>query len=176
MRSHTGAILTFGKERVFSLSNKQKVNSTSSTVAKIIGVDYAMNFVMRVKLFIEQQVENLPMDQIIKKLGKKPSVLQQGNTTSSIQLKVNGKKSSTKQTQHINIRYFYVINKVKSGSVVVVYHPTKEMVSDYLTKPLNGTPFKSHRNMIMGLTKESNMYYKEQYENAKNAYWKCIGV
>ena len=46
MQSHTGAMLTFGKGAVFSLSNKQKVNSTSSTVAEIIRVDDAKNFVM----------------------------------------------------------------------------------------------------------------------------------
>ena len=67
-------------------------------------------------------------------------------------------------------------DKVKSGDVVIVYHPTKEIVSDYLTKPLNGTPLKSHCNTIMGLTKEYNTYYKMQYENAKDAYWKRIGV
>ena len=92
-------------------------------------------------------------------------MLQQDNT-SSIQLEVNGKKSSTKQIRHINIRYFYVTDKVKSGDVVIVYHPTKEMVSDYLTKPLNGTPFKFHCNTIMGLTEENNTYYKTQYENS----------
>ena len=53
-------------------------------------------------------------------------------------------------------------DKVKSGDVVIVYHPTKEMVSDYLTKPLNGILIKSHRNTIMGLTEESNAYYKIQ--------------
>ena len=67
-------------------------------------------------------------------------------------------------------------DKVKSGDVVIVYHPTKEMVSDYLTKPLNDTPFKSHCNTIMGLTEESNTYYKIQYENAKDVYQKRIGV
>ena len=65
MRSHMGAMLTFGRGAVFSLSNKQKVNSTSSTVAEIIGVDNAMNFVMWVELFIEQQVVNLPAKSII---------------------------------------------------------------------------------------------------------------
>ena len=69
MRSHTGAMLKFGKGAVFFLSKKQKVNSTSSTVAEIIGVDDAMNFVMWVKLFIKQQVKNLLVDSIIKKLG-----------------------------------------------------------------------------------------------------------
>ena len=54
MRSHTVGIVKFGPGAIFSLSNKQKVNPTSSTVAEIIGVDDAMNFVMWVKLFIEQ--------------------------------------------------------------------------------------------------------------------------
>ena len=75
---HTGAMLTFGRGAVFLLSNKQKVNPTSSTVAEIIGVDDAMNFVMWVKLFVEQQILNLPIKPIIKKLGSQPSVLQQG--------------------------------------------------------------------------------------------------
>ena len=97
MRSHTGTLLTFGKGTVFSLSNKQKVNSTSSTIAEIIGVDDAMNFVMWVKLFIKQQAKNLPLDSIIKKLGEKPSVLQQDNTC-SIRLEVNINRSSTKRT------------------------------------------------------------------------------
>ena len=126
-------------------------------------MDDVMNFVMWVKLFIEQQVTNLPANSIIKKLGAQPSVLQQDNT-SSICLEANGERSSTKRTQHINIRSFYVTDIIKSGDVVIVYHLTKEMVSDYLTKPLNGTPFKPNHNTNMGLTKESNRYYKEKYE------------
>ena len=109
-----------------------------------------MNFVMWVKLFIEQQVVNLPIKSIVKKLGANPSVLQQDNT-SSIRLESNGKRSSTKRTRRINIRFFYVTDKVKSGDVVIVYYPTDKLVGDYLTKPLNGTPFKNHRNTIMGL-------------------------
>ena len=54
MCSHTGAMLTFGRGAAFSLSNKQTVNSTSSTIAEIIGVDDAINCVMWVKLYIEQ--------------------------------------------------------------------------------------------------------------------------
>lgn len=47
-KSHIGAMLTFDKGAVFSMSNKHRVNSTCSTVAKItvIGVDNAMNFVI----------------------------------------------------------------------------------------------------------------------------------
>ena len=114
-----------------------------------------MNFVMWVKAFFEQQVMNLHAKSIIRKLWAKPSVLQQDNN-SSICLEANGKRSSTKRTWHINIRYFYVTNKIKSGDVVIVYHPTGKLVRDYLTKPLNGTPFKNHRTTIMGVDNKSN--------------------
>ena len=174
IRSHTDAMLTFGKGAVFSMSTKQKVNSLSSTAAKIIEVDDAMNFVMWVKLFIGQQVLNLPIEPVIKKLRAQPSVLQQDNT-SSIRMEANGKRSSTKRTRHLNIRYFYVTNKVRSGDVVIVYHPTQKLVGDFLTKPLNGTPFKNHRNTIMGLTDGDVIYYKVKYEQEKAAYIKRIG-
>ena len=74
-------MLIFGRGAVFASLNKQKVDSTSSTVVEIIGIDDAMNFVMWVKLFIEQQVVNFPVKSKIKKLGAKPSVLQQDNTS-----------------------------------------------------------------------------------------------
>ena len=44
------------------------------------------------------------------------------------------------------------------------------MVGSYLTKPLNGTPFKNHRNTIMGVDDELIEYYKTKYENAKVEY------
>ena len=101
-------------------------------------------------------------------------MLQQDNS-SSIRLEANGKRSSTKRTRHLIIRYFYVTDKVRSGNVVIVYHPTQKLVGDYLTKPLNGTPFKNHRNTIMGINDEAIKYYKVKYENEKAAYRKCIG-
>ena len=66
-----------------------------------------MYFVMWVKLFIEwqQQVKTIPDDSVIKRLGAQPLVLAQDNT-SSIHLEVTGKRSSTKRTDLINIRYF----------------------------------------------------------------------
>ena len=46
MKSHTSAMLTFGKKAVSFMTNKQKVNSTSSAVAEIVSVNRAMNYVM----------------------------------------------------------------------------------------------------------------------------------
>ena len=125
-------------------------------------MDDGMNFVMSVKLFIEQQVVNLPIKLVTKKLGAKPPVIQQDNT-SRICLKADGKRSSIKRIRYINIRYFYVTNKVRSGNEVIVYHPTGKLVGDFLTKILNGTFAKNHCNIIMGVDDKSIKYYKVRY-------------
>jgi hypothetical protein len=41
-RGHTGAMLSLGKGAAISLSNKQKINTKSSTESKLVGVDQAL--------------------------------------------------------------------------------------------------------------------------------------
>jgi hypothetical protein len=126
-----------------------------------------MNFVEWIQLFVEQQIESINEDSILKKIGC-DTIIQQDNT-SIIQLENNGKQSSTKRTRHINIRYLYVTSKIKSGRMRVIYHPTKQMVSDYLTKPLQGLLFRSHRNSIMGHDEGSIAKCDKEYNDAKAA-------
>ena len=38
MRSHTGAYMTFGRGMMNGTSNKQKINTTSSTESEVVGV------------------------------------------------------------------------------------------------------------------------------------------
>jgi hypothetical protein len=167
MRSHTGAVLTLGQGALMSMSIKQKINTKSSTEAELVGVDDAMNFVEWIQLFVEQQIKSINDDSVLNKIGS-DVVIQQDNT-STIQLENNGQASSTKRTRHINIRYFYVTSKIKDGSIRVIYHPTKQMVSDYLTKPLQGSLFRTHRNSIMGHTEDSVSKYRKAYSDAKQA-------
>jgi hypothetical protein len=165
MRSHTGAVLTLGQGALMSMSIKQKINTKSSTKVELVGVDDAMNFVEWIQLFVEQQIKSIIDDSVLKKIGL-DIVIQQDNT-STIQLENNGQASSTKRTQHINIRYFFVTSKIKDGSIWVIYHPTKQMVSDYSIKPLQGSLFRTHRNSIMGHTEDSISIYREAYSDAK---------
>jgi hypothetical protein len=123
MRSHTGAVLTLRQGALMSMSLKQKINTKSSTGAELVGVDDAMNFVKWIQLFVEEQIKSINDDSILKKIGSN-IVIEQDNT-STIQLENNGQASSTKRTRHINMRYFYVTSKIKSGSIRVIYHPTK---------------------------------------------------
>jgi hypothetical protein len=103
MRSHTGAVLTLGQGVLMSMSIKQKIHTKSSTEAELVGVDDAMNFVEWIQLFVEQQIESINDDSVLKKIGS-DVVIQQDNT-STIQPENNRQASSTKRTRHINIRY-----------------------------------------------------------------------
>jgi hypothetical protein len=147
MRGHIGAVLALGQGTLMSMSLKQKTNTKSSTEAELVGVDDAMNFVGWIQLFVEQQIKSINDDSVLRRIGS--DVVMQQDNTSTIQLVNNGQALSTKRTRHINIRYFYVTSKIKDGSIRVIYHPTKQMVSDYLAKPLQGSLFRTHRNSIM---------------------------
>ena len=65
-------------------------------------------------------------------------------------MEVNGRTSCTGNSRHINIRYFFVKDRVDSGEVKIVYCPIGRMLADYFTKPLQGNLFKKFRAVIMG--------------------------
>ena len=70
---------------------------------------------------------------------------------SSMLLQSNGKASSGKSMKHINIQYFFITDKISKGEVRVEWCLTKDMVADFLTKPLQGANFKRFRDLIMGV-------------------------
>jgi hypothetical protein len=74
---------------------------------------------------------------------------------STIKLAKNGKRSSGKQTHHINIRYFFVTDRIAAKELNVEYCPTLDMIADYFTKPLQGSQFPRFRNLILGIRKKS---------------------
>ena len=62
-----------------------------------------------------------------------------------------GKASLSKQTCHINIRYYFLIDRIKKKEFQVKHCSTEEMVADYFTKPLQGCKFKKFRKMILNI-------------------------
>ena len=62
----------------------------------------------------------------------------------------NGKKSSSKRTRAINIRYFFITNQEETGNVKIEYKSTDNMTGDYMSKGLQGLKFSKFRNEIMG--------------------------
>ena len=165
-QSHTGATASLGKGSVLALSMKQKINTKSSTETELVGVDDAANYLVWLKLFFEWQT-NYYKDTIPTKKVGQVNVLLQDNT-SAIQLERHGKSSSTKRTRHLAIKYFYANSLLQNRTITTVeYCPTEEMISDFLSKPLQGSLFRKHRNTLLGITekeeaKHSRLYYEER--------------
>jgi hypothetical protein len=66
----------------------------------------------------------------------------------------NGKTSSGKRTRHVNIRYFFITDRVNMKEISIDWwptkKPTKKMVADFMTKPQEGSQFRELRDYIMG--------------------------
>ena len=52
-------------------------------------------------------------------------------------------------TKHIKIRNFFIKEHIDDGEVTVVHKPTREMVADLETKPLQDAMFRNHRNTML---------------------------
>jgi hypothetical protein len=139
MKGHTGGAMSLGKGVIYGSSKKQKIISRSSTEAELIGVYDVMPQVLWTRHFLKEQGYNAV-----------DSILYQDNK-SAILLEENGRASSSKRTRHLNIRYFFVTDHVKAKEVLIEHCPTEDMVSDFFTKPLQGSLFRKMRNKIMNV-------------------------
>jgi hypothetical protein len=142
MRSHTGACGTFGGGAIYASSSKQKLNTRSSTEAELVAVDDTMGKILWTQYFLKAQGYDV-----------KPAAVQQDNQ-SAILLEKNGTWSSSKRTRHINIRYFFVTDRINKGDMIIEYCPTGKMLSDVLTKPLQGAAFRRFRSLLLNLPNE----------------------
>ena len=165
MKGHTGGSLSFGQGSVLSVSTKQKINTRSSTEAELVGVDDVLPHCTWCLNFLKEQGHHASNGKEgVSYLGHN-NILFQDNT-SSIRLEKNGKASSTKRTRHINIRYFMITDCYKRGDInSIEYLPTDDMISDYYTKPVQGSKFRRFRNAIMGLTDAEYIKLKVDYDN-----------
>ena len=85
-----------------------------------------------------------------------PAVIYQDNNA-SMSLIDNGGPCS-KRSRHIDIRFFWVSDKVRDGNITIVRRPTATMWANVLTKPVQGDQFDRERD---GLT-NWNAYYAAQ--------------
>ena len=141
MRSHTGGGLTMGRGFPIVTSTKQKLNTRSLTESELVGVDDMMPIVVWSRYFLMAQG-----------YGVTQNLLLQDNKSSML-LEKNGRALSGKQTRHINIQYYFVTDRVNMKEIEIEWCPTKEMVADFMTKPLQGSHFRRLRDLIMGMTK-----------------------
>jgi hypothetical protein len=97
---HTGAMMSRGKGATISFSNKQKINTKSSTEWELVGSNHTLSSILHTQHFIEAQGYSV-----------KQNLLFQDNQ-SPMCLEVNGLFSSSKCTKHIKCRYFFIRDKI----------------------------------------------------------------
>jgi len=136
--------MTLGKGTTYATSSKQKINTKSSTEAELVAIDDSMGQVLWTRHFLAAQGEHVPTTTIYQ------------DNKSTILLAENGRTSSSKRTKHLDVRYFFVTDKIKKGEVKIAYCPTQEMLGDFFTKPLQGTQFARMRSRILNMPSSSS--------------------
>ena len=69
----------------------------------------------------------------------------------AVLLEKNGKKYSTKNTKHINVRYYFIKDQVETGDVVIGHFPTEEILGGNFKNPLQVALFRKFRAEIINI-------------------------
>ena len=80
-------------------------------------------------------------------------ILYQDNMSGML-LEKNGKKSSTKNMKHINVRYYFIKDRVETRALVIKHCPMEEILGGHFTKPLQGALLRKFRAEIMNIPDE----------------------
>jgi hypothetical protein len=151
MRSQTGGTIMMGKGTLYSKSAKQKINTKSSTEAELVGASDFLPQTIWTTNFIEAQgytVDNSDFYQ---------------DNTSAMRMERNGRQSAGQRSRHINIRYFFIKDRIANGEINLIHCPTAKMIADYFTKPLQGALFVKFRDLVMGITHFCTLDAPEQH-------------
>ena len=161
-KGHSGLFTTMGKGAMISQAKKLGIVTTSSTETEIVSTGERLPKCTWFRYFRIAQGDSATED-----------ILMQDNK-SAILLQKNWPFSTGKGSKHINIRYFFVVDKIKNKEVKIIHCPTEEMIADFNTKPLQGKLFLYFRNKIMGVRIEDYNRYKDRYMESLKQYGLCV--
>ena len=139
MKSHIGGCMSLGKGTIYGTSIRQKLNTKSSTEAEVVGVDDVLPQVLWTRYFMQAHGYEV-----------NDNIMYQDNQSAML-LEKNGRGSSSKHTRHVNIRYFFVTDRINQKELRVAYCPMKEMIADYFTKPMQGALFRTMQDAILSI-------------------------
>lgn len=138
-KSHTGGAMSLGKGVVYGTSTRQKINTRSSTEAELVAANDVMGQLLWTQHFLKGQGYSSTQTRLYQ------------DNQSAILLEKNGTASSSKRTRHLDIRYFFITDRVANRDLTIEYCPTEKMIADFFTKPLQGSLFQRLRDTIMNI-------------------------
>jgi hypothetical protein len=135
-KSHSGVVVTVGRGPIVAKSGKQKIVAKSSSEAELIAASDEVGEGIHIRDFLIEQGYTVG-----------PATLHQDNM-STMKLIEKG-RSTSDRTKHVNVRYFFVKDRVNRGEIEVRHSPTSTMMADILTKPLQGELFRKMRDALL---------------------------
>ena len=135
-KSQSACTITLGKGSTYAKASKQKMNTKSSHESELIALSDGGGQVLWSREFLLEQGY---------KIG--PAIVFQDNM-STIQSIQKGRPCGEK-SRHINLRYFWLKDRVESGEILIKYLPSEDMIADILTKPLQGELFRKLRAKLL---------------------------
>ena len=123
------------------LQNLQNKNSTQRAPPKPSSLVPAITSQIPygpAKMFLEAQGHTI-----------EESYLEQDNK-SAIKLELNGRSLAGPLSRHIDIRYFWIMDRTQANGIKIRHCPTLRMLADSFTKPLQGALFIKFRDELLG--------------------------
>jgi hypothetical protein len=121
---------------IFAAVNLEKTISLSTAEAEYKAITRACKFISGVTQFYTEI--GFPLN--------RPSDIYNDNQAA---IAMSKQPFCTSATRHMKIKYHYIKEKVKDGSVNVSYCPTGSMVADIMTKALDRILFERFRDMLL---------------------------
>ena len=122
------------------------MNTRSSTECEQVGTSEYLPKNIYFEIFMEGQGYKLKSNLLCK------------DNESEIKLIKNGANSCTWNSRHVAIKHFWVTDRIHNGNIQVQYCPTKQMVVDYFSIPIQASLFHIFRGVIMGWTHLSHVF------------------
>ena len=142
-KSHGGVVATHSHGPVLVKCAKQKIVTKSSTEAELVTLSDATSIAAHSVNFLKGQ-------------GYDVSATLMQDNMSTMKLAENG-RSTSDRTKRVDVRYFFVKQCLDSGVMKIEHCPTKQMISDILTKPLQGESFRLLRDLLLGYKKREQL-------------------
>lgn len=138
-KGHGGTFISYGRGPILVRSNKLKEVDLSTSESELKQLSTTTSLAARELEFAKYQgyIEE----------GDSGILLE--DNVSAIHMANNG-KSISHRTRHIKIKDFFVKQYLDNGEFRLLHCPTKEMVADILTKPLQGADFYHLRSILLG--------------------------
>jgi hypothetical protein len=134
--SQTGVCVMLGSATLVARSGKQKLVTKSSTEAELVACSDSIVYGIIIKNLLDE-------------LGiQHNGIVMHQDNLSTINM-ITNKKSTSIRTKHIDIRYFFLRDRLSADQMKIIHTPTGEMIADLLTKPIQGIQFIKLRRLLM---------------------------